>query len=314
MDIRIKSESIILSIVKNSILQNYLSVLLKKTLVRMECVDMNVSILLATYNSNAFLREQIDSLLEQSYRDWNLFIRDDGSTDDTINIIEEYVANDSRISLIKDDFKNLGAAKSFMQLIREVESDFYFFCDHDDVWLKDKLKVSLEALQNENLKDENIPLIVHSDLYVVNQDLEIVNNSFWKSSGIKPGILNDKSFIQVFNFVTGCTMGFNRKARDISMDFPQDLPMHDWWITINVLNHNGRVIDIEEPLIYYRQHSRNEVGARNVDLKYFFKKFLNLKIILKDHSRHIQFLKSINGHGYFKYYLIKIYYSLVRKV
>jgi glycosyltransferase involved in cell wall biosynthesis len=276
--------------------------------------NKKVSILLATYNSETYLKEQLDSLRNQSYQYWNLYIRDDGSTDNTLNIINEYSGFESRIVLIKDDYKNLGAAKSFMQLVKEVESDFYFFCDHDDVWLPDKLKISLEALQDETKKDKNVPLIVHSDLYVVNQSLEIVNDSFWKSSGIKPNILNNKSFIQVFNFVTGCTMGFNRKARDISTDFPQDIPMHDWWIALNVLNNRGRVINIKEPLIYYRQHAKNEVGARNVDLKYFLNKFLNLKTILNDHARHIQFLKSINGHGYLKYYLIKIYYSLVRKV
>lgn len=276
--------------------------------------NVKISILLATYNSSDFLKEQLDSLLQQSYTNWNLYIRDDGSTDNTVDIINEYSGFDSRISLVQDNLKNLGAAKSFMQLVKVVDSDFYFFCDHDDVWLSNKLEVSLEFLQNENLKDAHRPLIVHSDLYVVDQNLNILNDSFWKSSGIKPDVINNKEFIQVFNFVTGCTMGFNRKARDISLWFPEDIPMHDWWITINVLMNGGKVINIKKPLIFYRQHNRNEVGARNVNLKYFLDRIINLQTSLNYYTKHIKFLKAINGHGPFKYYLIRIYYSLIRKI
>ncbi|MCW3170512.1 glycosyltransferase family 2 protein [Chryseobacterium sp. 09-1422] len=274
----------------------------------------NVSILLATYNSSKFLKDQLDSLINQTYQDWKLFIRDDGSTDDTIDIISGYSASDSRIVLIKDDCENLGAAKSFMQLVKIIESDFYFFCDHDDVWLRDKLETSLTVLRRESQIDTKKPFIVHSDLYVVDQNLNVVNESFWKSSGIKPNVINNKMFIQVFNFVTGCTMGFNRKARDISVDFPENIPMHDWWITLNVLMNGGKVININRPLIYYRQHNSNEVGARNVNFKYFVDRILNFQVSLNYYANHIKFLKSINGHGTFKYYLIRIYYSLIRKI
>lgn len=276
--------------------------------------NKKVSILLATYNGGDFLTEQLDSLKNQTYKDWTLFIRDDGSTDNTLEIINKYANADRRIVFFKDNFKNLGAAKSFMELVKKVDSDFYFFCDQDDVWLPEKLKVEVEILSKEESCQKNQPLIVHSDLYVVNQNLEVVNDSFWKSSGIKPQILNNKSFVQVFNFVTGCTMGFNRKARDISIEFPAKIPMHDWWITLNVLNRGGQVIDINRPLIYYRQHSHNEVGARNVDGKYFFNKIRNIKATFQGHHEHIRFLKSINGHGFLKYYLIKTYYSLIRKI
>lgn len=276
--------------------------------------NKKVSLLLATYNSERYLREQLDSLCNQSFSDWNLYIRDDGSTDNTLQIIEAYSQNDSRFSLLKDGLKNLGAAMSFMELLKNVESDYYFFCDHDDVWLTDKLMISLQKLQQEEAVNKDKALIVHSDLYVVDQNLQVVNNSFWKSSGIKPSILKNKNFVQVFNFVTGCTMGFNKKARDISLDFPENIPMHDWWITINVLRNGGQVIDIKEPLIYYRQHMSNEVGARNVDSHYFLNKIRNIRVTLHGHTTNLEFLKSINGLGYFRYYFIKIFYSIIRKV
>ena len=100
-----------------------------------------IAILMSTYNGERYLREQIDSLLNQTYKDWKLYIRDDGSTDETISIIESYV-NDypDLIVLLKDDLGNLGSARSFMRILSVVDADYYMFCDQDDVWLPNKVK------------------------------------------------------------------------------------------------------------------------------------------------------------------------------
>ncbi|MCY0977110.1 glycosyltransferase family 2 protein [Chryseobacterium wangxinyae] len=275
---------------------------------------MKVAVLLATYNSEKYLADLLDSLVDQTYRNWELTVKDDGSSDSTLSILADYQKRDHRINVLKSDEINLGPAITFMKLLSYVEADYYFFCDHDDVWLADKVQKTLVVLQECEKENPDIPIVVHTDLKVVNKDLHVINPSFWKSSGIKPYLLKKKGISEVFNFVTGCTMCFNRKIKEIVFPFPHNIPMHDWWITLCVIKHKGRVVEIEEPLILYRQHSHNEVGARQVGLKYFFLKLLNCHTTFKKQFEHIKFLKEINGLGVAGYYYYKIYYTLIRKL
>ena len=275
---------------------------------------MTVAILLATYNSEKFLKTQLDSIINQTYQDWKLYIRDDGSKDSTLLLINEYVKKYSRISIVNDSYTGLGAAKSFMKLLEKVESDYYMFADHDDYWLPTKVEESIKKLKETEDKFSEKPIIVHSDLFVVDQDLKIKQSSFWKSSGIKPNMLKNKNIVQVFNFVTGCTMIFNKKVKDIVFPFPDTIPMHDWWLTIQVLKNDGIIEELEKPLIYYRQHGMNEVGARNVNGKYFINKLLNMKNTVDVQLKHVDFLKVINGLNIIGYYWYKIYYTILRKI
>ncbi|SFA42233.1 Glycosyl transferase family 2 [Pedobacter suwonensis] len=274
----------------------------------------NIVILMATYNSQQFLRPQLQSIVEQSFRDWKLYIRDDGSQDNTLEIIQDFVNKDERITLINDRQSNMGAARSFMLLLENIEADYFFFCDHDDFWLPEKVERSMLEMKKLERQHQQVPIIVHSDLYVVDHELNVVNQSFWKSSGIKPKFLAEKNIIQVFNCVTGCTMVFNKAARNCSLPYHSMAPMHDWWITIKVLQNKGIVFGIDDPLIYYRQHLSNVVGARNVNLQYFINKVLGLKTTLENQNKQIQFLKAIKGIGPFSYYYYKILYTLIRKM
>ncbi len=275
---------------------------------------MTVAILLATYNSEKFLKTQLDSILQQTCEDWRLYIRDDGSKDSTLLIINEYKSNDSRISLVNDSYSSLGPAKSFMKLLEDVEADYYMFADHDDYWLPTKVEESIAKLKTLELQFSQKPIIIHSDLFVVDQDLEIKQSSFWKSSGIKPNMLKNKNFVQVFNFVTGCTMIFNKKVKELVFPFPGTIPMHDWWLTIQVLRSGGIIEELEKPLIYYRQHGMNEVGAKNVNGKYFLNKLLNMKNTVKIQLDHVNFLKDISGLNIIQYYWYKLYYTFLRKI
>lgn len=271
-------------------------------------------ILMATYNSQQFLRPQLQSIVEQSFRDWKLYIRDDGSQDNTLEIIQDFVNQDERIILVTDGKSNLGAAQSFMFLLKNIDADYFFFCDHDDFWLPEKVERSMAEMRKLELQNPQKPIVVHSDLCVVDQELNIINESFWKSSGIKPKILTKKNIIQVFNCVTGCTMVFNEAAKNCSLPYHSKAPMHDWWITIKVLQNQGVVLGIDDPLIYYRQHLSNVVGARNVNLQYFINKVLGLKSTLENQNRQIRFLKAIKGIGRLRYYYYKILYTLIRKM
>lgn len=269
---------------------------------------------MATYNSEKFIKAQIQSVIDQSSYDWMLFIRDDGSKDHTLQILNRFIEDDTRIVLLEDNKTNLGAALSFMTLLAQVDAENYFFCDHDDVWDKLKVEKSLKAMKDLSLKFPNKPLIVHTDLYVVDEHLQIISNSFWKSSGIKPTVLSNKNIIQVFNCVTGCTMIFNKAAKVCSLPYNSAAPMHDWWIAIKTLMNDGIIYGIDEPLIYYRQHQSNEVGARNVNSTYFIKKILHIKNTLNMQWAQIKFLRRIRGIGAIRYYYYKIYYTLIRKI
>ena len=274
-------------------------------------MDERIAILLATYNSAKYLKIQLDSLIAQTDPNWQVYIRDDGSTDSTIEIINEYVAKDGRFTFLKDKYANLGAMPSFMQLLSSVNADYYMFCDHDDVWLDIKVALSRKAIVDLDKQHPNTPIVVHTDLYIVDDDLNIKHDSFWKYSKINPDILTNKEFMQVFNCVTGCTMIFNQPAKQVSLPFPKNAPMHDWWIALSVIQ-KGIIKHINTPTILYRQHANNEVGARNINGKYFMNKLLQIKETLKGQRKQIDFLQSIKGHSVLKYYYYKVVYTFLR--
>jgi glycosyltransferase involved in cell wall biosynthesis len=273
-----------------------------------------LAILLATYNSQRFLEEQLGSLYRQTNDNWILYIRDDGSTDGTLEIINTYKNKYSNIVLFDDSKTGLGAMKSFLTLLKNVESDYYMFCDHDDVWLPNKVELSLNKIIQTESEYPERPIIVHTDLKVVDRNLELINPSFWQMSAIKPNVIENKNIIQVFNCVTGCTMIFNNNVKVVSFPYVEEAPMHDWWIALQTLKNGGVIKNIEVATILYRQHGNNEVGARNVTFDYFVNKIKGLKRTLQLHSQHINFLKKINGLNAFQYYYYKLYYTVLRNL
>lgn len=229
-----------------------------------------VDILISTYNGDKYLKEQLDSIFNQSYQNFRVILRDDNSSDNTLKIAKEYNLE------ILESSKNLGAKKSFEELLKYAlthsDSNYFMFCDQDDVWDKDKVRKSIEMMiYLENLKlNYNNPILIHSDLRVVDENLNIINNSFFKYSKINPHI---RSFNRLLmqNTVTGCTMIINRKLAQISLPIADDAIMHDWWIAL-VASQFGMIYTIKEQTISYRQHSSNEVGAVKFDYIYIFKK------------------------------------------
>lgn len=273
-----------------------------------------LAILLATYNSEKFLEEQLNSLFNQTNKDWTLYIRDDGSNDRTLEIIKKYKERYDNIFHFEDFKRGFGAMKSFMTLLEYVNADYFMFCDHDDVWLPNKIELSLRTLEQLVAKNPELPIVVHTDLQVVDLNLQVVNKSFWKMSAIKPKLIENKSLIQVFNCVTGCTMIFNEKVKKIAFPYSASAPMHDWWIALQTLRNEGLIEHLDDKTILYRQHGNNEVGARNIKFSYFMNKIKSLKKTLKGHNQHIKFLKQINGLNAFQYYYYKFYYTILRNL
>lgn len=222
-----------------------------------------IHILLSTYNGERYLAEQLDSILAQTYTDWRLFIRDDGSTDGTMRVLKEYADADKRIELIVDG-ENIGACRSFERLLSQCAgAGYYAFADQDDVWKSDKLAVCLEEMHRQEQIHPGMPIVVHTDLQVVDEQLTEIATSFWQYGGICPAILDDNiHFLAICNSVTGCAVLMNAIARKVVLPFPPRVFMHDAWTGLRVLAEGGVVVPIYQTTICYRQHRDNVCGAQ----------------------------------------------------
>ncbi|HEM3176910.1 TPA: glycosyltransferase family 2 protein [Streptococcus suis] len=232
---------------------------------------MKVNILMSTYNGQQFLAEQIRSIQEQSYTDWTLFIRDDGSSDNTKEILKDFEHQDSRIHIIDSDKSdNLGVIKSFHKLVNHDRADYYFFSDQDDVWLPNKLELSLKEAQNY---PADLPLMVYMDLKVVNQDLEIMTESMVKSQSHHANTELVQELTE--NTVTGGVAMINHTLAEMWQE-TEDILMHDWFLAL-LASAFGNLVFIDQPGELYRQHSDNVLGARTLSKR--FKKWIRPHIL-----------------------------------
>ncbi|HEM5121987.1 TPA: glycosyltransferase family 2 protein [Streptococcus suis] len=232
---------------------------------------MKVNILMSTYNGQQFLAEQIRSIQEQTYTDWTLFIRDDGSSDNTKEILKDFERQDSRVHLIDSDKSdNLGVIKSFHKLVNHDRADYYFFSDQDDVWLPNKLELSLNEAQNY---PANLPLMVYMDLKVVNQDLEIMTESMVKSQSHHANTELVQELTE--NTVTGGVAMINHTLVEM-WQVTEDILMHDWYLAL-LASAFGNLVFIDQPGELYRQHSDNVLGARTLSKR--FKKWIRPHIL-----------------------------------
>lgn len=221
-----------------------------------------IHILLSTYKGAKYLREQLDSILAQTYTDWRLLARDDGSTDETLRILQEYAEADKRISVLTDG-ENIGACRSFERLLTQCgDAAYYAFCDQDDVWRSDKLAISMDAMQQAEAAHPGKPIVVHTDLQVADENMTEIAPSFWRYSNIQADLLDAHiRYLAICNSVTGCAMLFNQAARDCSLPMSADAYMHDAWIALMTAYHGGFVVPVHQTPVAYRQHGDNVLGA-----------------------------------------------------
>lgn len=225
-----------------------------------------VDILLATYNGERFLREQIDSLLSQTYQNIRILIRDDGSTDGTISIVREYEKqHPDKVKFITDDKKGGSSAKNFFLLCSYATSEYAMFCDQDDFWLPNKVKVTLEKMRSEEEKiGADRPILVFSEYSVVDENLKLlpVKESHNQVAAYKLDLPN----LLVQNYVTGCLAMVNRALYTKMGVYTEAIQMHDWWAALISVSL-GTLLHLPEKTMLYRQHGGNVVGA--VDVKSF---------------------------------------------
>lgn len=223
-----------------------------------------VDILLAIYNGEAFLAEQIESVLAQGFTDWQLLVRDDGSTDESITIVRRYVSQyPDRILLIEDQDIGLGAAGNFARLMENSRAPYAMLCDQDDVWLPHKIERMLSVIRElEAESTAELPLLVYSDLTVVDQNLEVIQPSFWRYMLIDPVSGSSVNRLLGQNIVTGCASICNRRLVELTLPIPAEALMHDWWMAL-VAATMGRLQCLPEATVLYRQHGKNTLGAKD---------------------------------------------------
>lgn len=236
-----------------------------------------VDILLATYNGENYLKEQLDSILNQTYTDFRLLISDDMSTDKTYEILKEYEQKDKRITIFKQE-KNTGVVSNFEFLLGQVQSKYYAFSDQDDIWNKDKLEKSMLKLENENAD------IVFTDLEVVDNNKETIYKSYWELKEFKDKILKYNSFSALYlnNYVTGCTMLAKSETIEKCLPLPKTSKyvLHDYWIAL-IVSQSGKIVFLAEPTIKYRQHKNNKVGSKKKSDSMTFKDIRQMFIEVK---------------------------------
>ena len=231
-----------------------------------------VTILLATLNGEKYLKAQLESIAAQTYENWQLVVGDDGSTDQTLEILKEFQKEHPNQVTIYENNPPFGSAKgNFINLLRNSYGPHFMFCDQDDVWKRDKIYLTLQKMEAlETRYGDKVPILVHSDLSVVDENLEMVAESFFQYANLPKRVMLNRLIVQ--NSVTGCTVMINRCLQQF---FLRQLPipkiiMHDYWAALSAKVF-GKIGFVNEPTMLYRQHGHNSVGAKDaMNVKFLY--------------------------------------------
>lgn len=227
---------------------------------------MKISVCMATYNGEKFIKEQLDSILFQLTKDDEVIVSDDSSTDKTIEIIKFY--KDDRIKIFENQ-KFKSPIFNFEYALKNSTGDLIVLADQDDIWQGNKLEVIKKYLIKYDL--------VLSDADIIDENGNILHESFYKLNDSKNGFI--KNIVK--NSYLGCTMAFNKKILDKSLPFPKDLPMHDWWIGL-IGEMYGKTYFIEDKLISYRRHGNNASPTGEKSNYSFLQKVIFRLIMIKN--------------------------------
>ena len=291
-------------------------------------MNPKIEILMATYNGEKYIGEQINSIINQTYTNWNLLIRDDGSKDKTLNIIKKYEKMDNRIILIRDNKDNLGFVKNFEELLKKSRTEFVMFSDQDDYWLENKIEKYVEVIEKLDKKKLEKPLLIHSNSYICDKNLKILEEKF-----IDSNIAGEKKSKSIFFYyiVQGATVLINRNLIKKVIPFSNNVKLHDRYFHL-ISEFLGNRIFINESLMKYRQHGNNEIGVSkgSVIKKIFKKRYFeesdrnlileikqkNEKEIKKDVKREIDEyleLTSDKRNRFLRFYLSKKFKMSIKK-
>ncbi len=231
-----------------------------------------IHILLSTYNGEAFLRIQLESLLAQTHTDWCLWARDEGSTDTSVSILTKISARDSRIQLLPNTEGRLGVKAAFAhlaQIANQNDAHYFAFCDQDDLWHPNKLATLLDCIQTQEARTgATTPTLSACDLRISDTQGKLIAPSHYQLAGAIPWQRTDNNWLFAHNLIPGCSMLGNRALLQAALPQAKEAVMHDWWFAATAALL-GEICWVPTPLIDYRQHAQNAVGAHSIQQRMF---------------------------------------------
>lgn len=234
---------------------------------------MSIDILMATFNGAKYLRNQLLSLQQQTYDDWTLWVRDDGSTDDTVHIIRKFAKFDRRIRIVDEGSgQHLGPGKNFMGLTKYSTAEYAIFCDQDDIWFEKKLEILVDFAEKNFNTD--IPCLVYCDAHGYSDAEGVIT-----FDGVSRAHAKSLSEFLFFNGgYLGCSILFNRRLCLVASDYRADYYyLHD--DVVSLLAHSfGCVYFLPKKLMLYRQHASNFTTGNVMDLRTYLRRIFNIKL------------------------------------
>ena len=209
---------------------------------------------MATYNGASWIKDFLNSLDVQTYEDWRLIVSDDNSKDGTIELIKDHFSqNSEKLVIVRRDQAGLGVIKNFQDAIDASNAEYILLADQDDVWRPEKLDVLYQTMRQVE-QERGTPALVFSDLEVVDEQLRLLDASWWSFSSAKPTWVTSFRGLICQNVVPGCAMMLNRSLIDLALPFPPGTLMHDWWLLL-VCSAFGKVGFCHDSLVRYRRHA-----------------------------------------------------------
>ncbi len=223
-----------------------------------------VDIALGLYNGAKYLREFLDSLSKQTVQDWRLVVRDDGSQDDSLSIVERWAADQARpLKVLSDSRGNLRVVANFSQCLSQTDAQYVMMADQDDFWFSDKVEVALAEIKRIELAcGQTMPIAVYCDLQVVDDRLAEIHPSFLEMQGQGSRRLPTMAQLLAQNVAPGCSMIVNRALLQVALPIPEQASMHDWWLML-LARALGQIGHVPQPGLAYRQHGGNQIGAKS---------------------------------------------------
>ncbi len=281
--------------------------------------NTKIAILLATYNAEKYLAEQIDSIVNQTYADWTLYIQDDGSKDATCAIIDDYARRyPEKIIHVDLGLSRQGCCGNFMTLLNVVESPYYMFCDQDDVWIPEKIALSLAKITElETTYGVEHPILIHTDRTFVRENLSVFQQSEWNPRNLPEKRIQKKikalevpGILGIYNICAGNTMCFNHAVKEISFPY-LNIRVHDSNVAMAVANRGGVIEPLMRSTVLYRIHSGQTCGVKKESIG---RKLLKLPKVLDNNLRGYHIWK-LYGYGcFFRYLYYRIKYFLILKL
>ena len=215
-----------------------------------------IAVIIATYNGQKYISKQIDSILAQTYSNIVIYIRDDCSNDDTMNILARYKSQYGDKFIINKNKKNLGFIRNFELLLKEADKDYIAISDQDDIWKPDKLEKELKAMLKLEKDNPNLAILVHSNLEMIDSNDKLIHQSFFSKKGYNLSDKKDLGQILGPCGVMGNTILINKKLKNIVLPFSANIEFHDYYLAVMNEIH-GKRITLNEPLVQYRIHQNN---------------------------------------------------------